>query len=119
MPAPHHPTCSAVLWNSGLRCDAPAQPGAHYCPEHLSLLSPLEWQAGEYSPELDQTAQPLFREASFVTLADEVALARVQLRVLLREKASANQGVEALRVVAMLVRLQRLIEQPLSKRPRT
>ncbi|GEM_PF-6902393 len=100
----------ALLWNTGRPCRRPSAPGATCCPAHLSLLAPLD-AGGGYDHELASGLRPVFRAAAPVGLAEELQLARLQVRALLAERAPASDVLRALHTVAVLARLHGRLEQ--------
>ena len=76
--------CEANVELNGGQCRFPAQEGSRYCATHRAA---------------QETREDL-------TLANELALARVEVRSLLRAGASTEMILDALRLVAMLGRLE-------------
>ncbi|HEY8693544.1 MAG TPA: hypothetical protein VIR57_12485 [Chloroflexota bacterium] len=101
--------CRATTWHADKPCKLPAAPGESYCPTHLLVQQSAPSLTGGYAAALKPEQRPDFRAAGFVSLADELALARLQLRRLLAANAPGTQVLNGLRTVTVIARLQRTL----------
>ncbi len=109
MSADERSRCSATLWNTGEPCTLRAAPGFRLCRDHLSLTPPDQWSASGYGSVIADEDRALFSSAQFGDVSEELAVARLHLRKLLRENASHRELMSALTVVSNLVRLRQSI----------
>lgn len=110
------PLCAALLWDSNKQCDREAAPGHEYCPTHLALLTPPGWAATGYATKVDASAQPFLQSARFLTVSEELAVARSQLAALLPREHNSREVFAAIRTVANLVKLQHELEALITER---
>jgi len=99
------PGCLAPVWKNGRACGRKPAPGSQYCSTHQFILEPAG-APSLYASALDPEQRQSLQAAAHLSLADEVALARLQVRKLVDADAPATQILNALRTLSLLARLQ-------------